>query len=517
MNTSARRAAPRPSTIRVCPECERTMTARRCEACDAATIPEAVLQPAFDALIGTTLQNQYRIEAELGRGGMGTVYRGTQLTIGRAVAIKVISEGYAGDLASIRRFRREARITSQLTHPNTIRVFDFGLTEAGQVFLVMELLQGRELAEQLQDDGRLSLARAIDICVQVLGALEEAHAAGVVHRDLKPANIFMQRVGDREIAKVMDFGIAKGGAEHSQMTKTGMMIGTPSYMSPEQSRGERVGPATDLYAIGIILYELLTGAVPFSAETPVATLLMHVANQPPRLRETRPDLAEVDAVQSVLDRFLCKEVAGRPANAAEAAALLNRLRNGVSNQRGSHEGDASPNAANLRGANLRGEPTGLTDGQGAQDASQRLTTRQQTQALVLIAALAALLLLGLGGGAVIWFVSARTSQTSQDRGASAPAAEGKRAEPSTEERPAAPPAPTPKPALKPASEPEATPTPKPEATPAPKPAATPAPSAAPTPKPTRASRRKAKVRSRPKGRSKPKPEPKAAKQPFMVE
>lgn len=315
---------------RICPGCEARTAERTCAACKLSTIPLAALRKEVDPLLGQNLAGQYRIERVLGRGGMGTVYAGSQLSIKRAVAIKVISREYSSDLPSIKRFQREARITSRLTHPNTIRLYDFGLNEDGLLYLVMELLEGRELADELKESGKLTLARAVEVCVQVLRALEQAHELGIVHRDLKPANIFMQRMGGGDVPKVMDFGIAKTitGADLTKVTKTGVVIGTPAYMSPEQARGEAIGPAADIYAVGTIFYELLSGRVPFESDTAVTTLLMQLTQQAPPIAKFAPELPHINAVQGALNQMLAKRSDQRPQSARAAADLLTDLLHG---------------------------------------------------------------------------------------------------------------------------------------------------------------------------------------------
>ena len=327
MSDGSEQATAAPTTERICPECEERSTQLVCQLCNLKTIPTSALVQEADPLLGQILAGQYKIVDVLGQGGMGTVYRGTQVSIDRTVAIKLISKEFSTDLESIKRFQREAKITSKLTHPNTIRLYDFGLTDDGLPYLVMELLEGRELADELAESGRVSLGRAVEVCVQVLRALEDAHGLGIVHRDLKPANIFMQTMGSTDMPKVMDFGIAKTftDSELSKVTKTGMLVGTPAYMSPEQVRGEKIGPAADIYAVGTIFYELLAGRVPFEADTPVATLLMQLTRPPPPIGRLRPDLPHVDAIQGVLNELLAKRSDQRPATARAAAELLLEL------------------------------------------------------------------------------------------------------------------------------------------------------------------------------------------------
>ena len=313
---------------RLCPQCERTMTSRYCNQCRTSTVLAAVVHGASaePEHSGRILAGQYELLAELGKGGMGTVYSGVQMSVDRPVAIKLISSEIASDLAAIKRFQIEAKLTSRLNHPNCIRLYDFGVTDDGLLYLVMEMLKGRELADEIAAIGAMPPRMSLDITLQVLAALREAHSHGIVHRDLKPANLFVTDGPDGAVVKVMDFGIAKlvqGG--DSKVTKTGMLVGTPAYMSPEQARGEEIDHRSDFYSLGIILYEMLTGMVPFQAETPVSVLLMHVTRQPDGLVARRPDRPTLGLLQPLIDTLLAKGRDARPVDAGEAMTLVRAL------------------------------------------------------------------------------------------------------------------------------------------------------------------------------------------------
>jgi serine/threonine protein kinase len=271
-----------------------------------------------DALIGQIISGQYRIEQVLGQGGMGTVYRGTQLSVGRPVAIKVINADALNNEQLRTRFAREAQALSRLTHPNTVRLFDYGMTEQQQPFMVMELLQGNDVSTEIERHGPMPQNKALRVTLQVLRALQEAHAQGMTHRDLKPSNIFLTQIeGSDVFAKVLDFGIAGFDqlGEGQKLTVTGIVMGSAAYMSPEQAQGTNVGPASDLYSVGAVLFEMLTASPPFKAETMVSMLVAHITQPPPRLDMARPELDAAPAVQQLIDDLMAKTPEQRPASA----------------------------------------------------------------------------------------------------------------------------------------------------------------------------------------------------------
>lgn len=228
---------------------------------------------------------QYRVEQEIGRGGMATVYRATQLSLGRPVALKVLAHNLTSDPGLVERFHHEAVIASHLSHPNIVQVYDTG-KDAGSYYIAMEFIDGPTLAQVIKAKGALEIPHAVAVALSAAEALALAHARGVVHRDIKPANI-MQTMAGRVV--VMDFGIARA-ALMSSLTVTGTTIGTPAYMSPEQAMGRKADARTDLYALGVVLYQALIGRVPFEADTPVATLLQHAHQPPPDMRQIRPEI-----------------------------------------------------------------------------------------------------------------------------------------------------------------------------------------------------------------------------------
>ncbi|MCK6576180.1 protein kinase, partial [Myxococcota bacterium] len=277
------------------------------------------------AMIGKTIDRRYVIQERLGAGGMGTVYIAQQTAVGRRVAIKVLPAAIADDLGAVKRFMQEARAASTLSHPNGITVHDFGQTEEGLLYLVMEYVEGVTLARLLKDRGALPPERAVRVAAQILSAVEDAHDRGIVHRDLKPDNVIIAtRPGNPDFAKVLDFGLAKVAEDASgeNLTKTGQVFGTPAYMSPEQARGVRCDLRTDLYAIGVMLYEMLAGARPFDGESPVSILVKHI-NEAPAPFSRRPAAAGVGpALESVVMRALAKRREDRFPSAREMRAAL---------------------------------------------------------------------------------------------------------------------------------------------------------------------------------------------------
>ncbi|MCU1267535.1 MAG: hypothetical protein JWM21_3853 [Acidobacteria bacterium] len=276
--------------------------------------------PPADPLLGRLLDEKYLLEEKLGIGGMGTVYRARHLLIDRPVAVKVLNPRFVEDEAAKARFRREAKAAGRLRHSNAVSVTDFGQTTDGYVYIVMELLEGKTLRELLAKDGPLDLAHAVSIMLQVSSAVAAAHEAGIIHRDLKPANIFVvQRPDIPTVVKVLDFGIAKLAADslddddRQTLTQVGVIIGTPRYMSPEQCHGTALTPAADVYSLGVILYEMLTGAVPFSGQTPLAIAMRHSTETPRRPSELIPSIPP--ALEEVVLHALQKQPQDRPQDA----------------------------------------------------------------------------------------------------------------------------------------------------------------------------------------------------------
>jgi serine/threonine-protein kinase len=279
--------------------------------------------PTTSMFLGQVVADRYRLDALLGEGGMGAVYRAEHVRMGKALAVKLLRGSFARDPEAVERFKAEARIVSRLSHPHTIAVFDFGELRSGDGFyLAMEYAPGRDLAAVLRQERRLDEHRAVAIAEQLLGSLAEAHDAGIVHRDVKPANVMLMATRDGDFVKVLDFGIAKlrdaGGGD----TTGGVIIGTPNYLAPEQARGADVDGRADLYSVGALLYELVSGRPPFAGRSPVAVLQAHVAQEPPPLRLVAPWVSE--GLAAVVHRALRKRPEDRWASADEMRRALLR-------------------------------------------------------------------------------------------------------------------------------------------------------------------------------------------------
>ncbi|HEY4188141.1 MAG TPA: protein kinase [Polyangia bacterium] len=288
--------------------------------------------------VGLVIDNRYRIRRRIGEGGMGTVYAAEHVDIGKSVAVKILRRQFSGDKQLVERFRREARAASRVGHPHIIDVTDFGTTEDGCAYFVMEHLEGLDLADVLAREGPLDSARATRIAIQICQALRAAHHAGIIHRDLKPENVFLvSRDGQADFAKVLDFGIARNlSPEASRLTNPGMTMGTPEYMAPEQVMGRPADSRTDIYALGALIYEMVIGAAPFHTATD-ETMLDQKMRPLPSLRIERPDIPlALDAIvaaamapdashrpqtMAALEYELTKIVAGRPQAVAELVGL----------------------------------------------------------------------------------------------------------------------------------------------------------------------------------------------------
>ncbi|HEU4734174.1 MAG TPA: protein kinase [Kofleriaceae bacterium] len=277
-------------------------------------------QRSGEQLVGRVIGGKYQIVRLLGEGGMGAVYQAQQRAMSRMVALKLIKPEVAGRKDAVARFHKEMMVTARIEHPNTVRLYDFG-EDDGQLFLAMEFLAGVSLREVSDKLGKLDVPRIVRIGRQVANALGACHEHGVVHRDLKPDNVMLlESYGERDFVKVLDFGIAKSLDQDLRLTDTGKPIGTPAYMAPEQAMGRPVDARTDLYALGVMLFRLASGRVPFDAPTMASMLLAHATQPPPPLHTLAPDTSP--ALAALIMQLLEKDPAARPASAAEVVARL---------------------------------------------------------------------------------------------------------------------------------------------------------------------------------------------------
>jgi serine/threonine protein kinase len=290
------------------------------------------MEMVFSDDVGRKIASRYEITRVIGEGGMGVVYEAYDTQVDRDVAIKVVRSECLSDHKFLTRFRREMEVTTRLRHPSTIRVFEHGEAEDGRPYMVMELLTGESLAERLER-GRIPEIEALQYCRQIAESLSEAHENGIFHRDLKPDNIFIESVGVSTVVKVLDFGIA-GGMDATRLTKAGEVFGTPQYMSPEQCNGLPLDHRTDIYSLGCILYEMIEGRPPFSAESPMATMLKHVKTKVPTPRHCCRETAKV------LMMALRKDRAKRIQDCGRFAELLGEC---IGAARARNEGRPPPN------------------------------------------------------------------------------------------------------------------------------------------------------------------------------
>jgi serine/threonine-protein kinase len=272
-------------------------------------------------LVGQVIADRYHIIKKLGEGGMGAVYLGEHVKMGRKSAIKVMNPGMAADPDAISRFNREASNASRISHPNVCQIYDFGETTEGVIYLAMEFIEGSALTDLIEKEGALPPARAGKILKQSADALASAHDLGIVHRDLKPDNIMIVQGRDgSDIVKVVDFGIAKavaGDEAGQKVTKTGLVVGTPEYMSPEQLSGDKLDGRSDIYSLGLVFYRMLTGVLPFQADSAQETMIKRLTDEPMPLETARPDIVFPAKLQAVLDKALARMPSERYANASQ--------------------------------------------------------------------------------------------------------------------------------------------------------------------------------------------------------
>jgi serine/threonine protein kinase len=318
--------------MKYCPACHRTYPADY-NVCPADQSP---LQNAHELQPGMVIRSKYEILERIGIGGMGFVYKGRHITFNELCAIKIVNDVIAGDANFLQRFQTEAVVTRKLRHPNAVRVEDFDYTEDGRPFIVMELVEGKNVGEVLQSDGPFRVPRATRIAIQVAQALGFAHKLGVVHRDIKPGNIILTTDEQRqEVAKVLDFGIAKlreaVGDTKPGMTMTGMVVGTPLYMSPEQFMGKKAGAEidgrSDIYSLGVVLYQMVTARLPFDGDTLYSIMMQHMQGEVPPPHKIAPELQIPESLSRVILKAIDKSREQRYQTAEEFAVALQQVAN----------------------------------------------------------------------------------------------------------------------------------------------------------------------------------------------
>jgi serine/threonine-protein kinase len=289
-----------------------------------------------DPFIGRDILNgQFQILQKIGSGGMGAVYRALQPDMNRMVGVKILHPKLANRKDLVSRFRREARAMSQLSHPNTVKVFMFGELDDGSLYIIMEYLEGKNLNQSVRAEGPFSYERALPILILACGALEEAHRAGIIHRDLKPENLFLcQAAGMKDYPKLLDFGLAKVGERQMRpgsiiLTQEGMVFGTPEFMSPEQAQGKTLTPGSDIYSLATILYEVLTGKLPFDAKNAMDYIQLHVTGRPIPLNQRVPGRTFPPLLEQIIDRALEKKPEDRFLSAADFAAAMQCVLQGM--------------------------------------------------------------------------------------------------------------------------------------------------------------------------------------------
>ena len=338
--------------------------------------------PTHD-LVGQVLADRYHIIKKLGEGGMGQVYLAEHVKMGRRSAIKVMNPSMVHDPEAVARFNREASNASRISDAHVCAIYDFGETPEGLIYLAMEFIEGEPLTELIRSEGALPLARAADIAIQVAAALQAAHDLGIVHRDLKPDNIMLTRSRDgADAVKVVDFGLAKavaGEAGGQKVTRTGLVVGTPEFMSPEQLSGDKLDGRSDVYSLGLVLFNMLTGTLPFPADSVQEAMIKRLTDEAAKLIEVRPDLHFPPGLQQILDTALARSPVDRYQSAAKLAHDLAAVA-GLSR---------APGGAAL--------PATLTDGDDPTELIEPVRTRRRSRVPIVVAVI---VVLGAAGAVV---------------------------------------------------------------------------------------------------------------------
>jgi serine/threonine-protein kinase len=385
-------------------------------------------QSGPDPLIGRLINDRFKISALIARGGMGKVYKAEQAPLGRQCALKVLNPNYSGehDPEFHKRFFLEASISAKLTHPNTVTIFDYGRTDDNIYYMAMELLEGRTLHRALREEGPFTEERATHIARQICRSLREAHSLGVIHRDLKPANVYLIEHGDEtDFVKVLDFGLVKNIDEGKgeDLTQTGLFMGSPKYMAPEQIRGEHVDARTDIYALGIMMYEMITGKVPFDRPNSVNILMAHVNEKVPALRDMNPSIQVSEAFEAAIFKCVEKRQEDRFTTMDEVLAALKRAGGGAltgtmsghgMERSGTFDmlsttGSFTPSGGNPGISPLSPDPSGSHTG-ALLAAAQPIETKKSSKAPLIVGLLAAVAI-------VIGIVVVVTGKGDKDKGA----------------------------------------------------------------------------------------------------
>ena len=374
----------------------------------ASVRPAAGAEGEDDPLLGRVIHNRVKIIRTIARGGMGKVYYGEQISLGRPCAIKIldprIAQAEGEDFA--KRFLLEASVNAKLKHPNVVKIFDYGETEEGMCFIAMEYLEGKTLAQELKDVGRLDPTRALDITRQVARALREAHTLGVVHRDMKPGNVFLAKHDDEgDFAKVLDFGLVKETrAADDQHTQVGQIMGSPRYMAPEQIQGREVDGRTDIYSLGAMLFVMIAGRPPFDKPNDMATMMAHVSEPVPLLGDVVQGLMLPGGVEEILYKCLEKDPNKRYASMDELLVAL-KLQG---------QGAMSSNSGNYTAVSGSGSHGAVLTTSGSHPIVSSMPAPQQRSGSRTVAILIGLVALAIGGGV---FVMTRTPEPTGGPGA----------------------------------------------------------------------------------------------------
>ncbi|MDE3150790.1 MAG: protein kinase [Gemmatimonadota bacterium] len=425
------------SQLKICPQCgaEYELDQRFCPK-DGTTLR---MQGGENDLVGSIIADRYHVLRKLGEGGMGQVYLAEHVKMGRKSAVKVMNPGMVHDADAISRFNREAANASRINHPNVAAVYDFGETGEGLIYLAMEFVEGPPLTKLIEQQGALPPLRAADIARQAADALSVAHDMGIVHRDLKPDNIMVAKNRDgSDLVKVVDFGIAKAADNEAQkVTKTGLVVGTPEYMSPEQLAGDKLDGRSDIYSLALVAFNMLTGKLPFPSESAQEAMIMRLTDKPKPLAEMKPDVAWTAEVQAVMDRALERDANLRYQTASEFGRDLYRTVSAMPQSVAAEAGTQVMGAASVPAAATAAIPA--TRVASAAERTPAKSAPVQTPAgkskAPLIAAIATVVVIGGGGGAFLMMrkppAAPQTSQQQTDSVRGANPAGGNAAAPNT--------------------------------------------------------------------------------------